>query len=135
MSQIGYPSMEIERDEREAAKTGPDGLLAIMSALDDANGEEERRTLTVKLVVHALRTNSRYAEECVKKGLAWLADADWYAAPVSTERENQITRVDVAFEVAQRRDRTRFRPLRQMHQKLSNAALERFRKRPGRTWI
>lgn len=134
MRQIGYPSSEIERDEREAAKVGPDGLLYIMGAIQDANGAEERRQLTVDLVVCALRTDSRYAQECVKKGLQWLRDSGWYVVPESMEREYELTRVDAAFEVAQRRDRTRFRHLHQMHQKNSNAEVERFRQRPGRMW-
>ena len=131
--QIAYPSREIECDEREAAEGGADGLLPIMRALQDVNGVEERRKLTVKLVVRALRTDSRYAEECVKKGLNWLEDAGWYVAPWSTEREYEILRVYAAFRVARRRDRRRFRALDQMHENKVTAAHERWRQkgRPG----
>ena len=127
MRQIGYPSSEIERDEREAAKVGPDGLPAIMKALDDATGEEERRQLMVNVVVLALRTDSRRAVQYVTNGLNWLEDAGWYVVPWSTEREYEILRVDAAFRVARRRDRGRFRALDQMHGNKVTAAHERWR--------
>ena len=68
----------LERDQRDAAKVGDDGrLFALLKPLADTakRGETLPQSRLVDLVVLALRTDSRLAEECVKEALGWLEDA------------------------------------------------------------